>query len=247
MLSKIIWSYWEGKDNNIVNICRGSWYQHASDWEIIILNDKTVTSYGIEFPKTLNQLSPAAKSDIIRLRLLEKYGGLWMDASVMLHTNLKWLSSHSILNGLNEIYQYKISYQPWFESNFIFSPKPHNNSLTRWANLLHEILEHWPTCIEHWVYKDVIYVYKPEYFMVYQSQMYLMDKESDFKHPKKIPVNGFGAILPFILPSSFEPRYFTKFVGTGRKICQVQLYLNNVVIIAILIFVLKYIVNVCFK
>ena len=37
-----------------------------------------------ELPKTYNSLAIAHKADAIRMALISKYGGVWMDASVLL-------------------------------------------------------------------------------------------------------------------------------------------------------------------
>jgi hypothetical protein len=236
---KIIWSYWEGNSNTIVDKCRGSWYEHAREWDIRILSKNDIGKYNIQLPSTFEKLPPTAKADVIRLRLLHKYGGLWMDASILLHNNLKWLEKYVTLHGTRKWYPFKISYANWPENSFLFSPKPNNASIGKWVDLLSDVLECWPNPTEHYVYKNKSYTHIPNYFMAFQALLYLMDVEKDsFISGEILPVNGVLAIIPFIIPSTLENRYFTKFINGGRRICEIQLRVQNYVMFIVLVFII---------
>jgi len=81
---KIVWLVWfQGWDKapNLVLKVRDSWKHHNPDWEIKELNDDNIKSYiGFDLP---NDASYAAKSDIIRISLLKKHGGVWADATML--------------------------------------------------------------------------------------------------------------------------------------------------------------------
>ena len=87
---KIIWQYWaQGFDQMppVVAECVGSIDKNKSDYIVIRLDDTTVGEYvtipeGIEV-KT-KKFSIAHYSDLLRLALLNTYGGVWLDATVML-------------------------------------------------------------------------------------------------------------------------------------------------------------------
>jgi hypothetical protein len=57
------------------------------NWDVRFLNSDTIYNYisKEEFPSTYDKLIPAHKADWIRLQLLHKYGGCWMDASIILN------------------------------------------------------------------------------------------------------------------------------------------------------------------
>ena len=92
---KIIWLYWgQGWDEQnlpeIVQICRKSVGRYAADYRVIELDDTNLTEY-LDFPdfvwdkKQHNKaFKPAFFADILRLALLECYGGVWLDATVYL-------------------------------------------------------------------------------------------------------------------------------------------------------------------
>lgn len=81
---KIIWILWfQGWDNapQLVRLVRQSWQHHNPAWTIISLDDGNLNEYIdiVPLPDTTYQ----AKSDIIRLHLLDKYGGVWADATMV--------------------------------------------------------------------------------------------------------------------------------------------------------------------
>lgn len=95
---KIIWQYWgQGLDKEnlpeIVRICFASVDKYKGDFEVIRLSDDTVSDY-IEFPEeVLRKLregifTRTSFSDLLRLALLNTYGGVWLDATVLLTGNL---------------------------------------------------------------------------------------------------------------------------------------------------------------
>lgn len=91
---KIIWQYWGQQTDNaplpsVVQRCFDSIDKHKGDYQVIRLNDKTVHDY-INFPSYVWKNNGTPKfsrvflSDLLRLALLHVYGGVWIDATVLL-------------------------------------------------------------------------------------------------------------------------------------------------------------------
>jgi len=87
---RIIWQYWaQGYDDvpEVVRQCLDSVDKYASDYTIVRLTDENLAEY-IDAPDFIEQkrgaFSRAHFSDILRLMLLKTYGGIWMDATIML-------------------------------------------------------------------------------------------------------------------------------------------------------------------
>jgi len=87
---KIIWQYWaQGFEQapDIVQKCLASVDKYASDYTIVRLTDANLAEY-IDVPDFIERERPNYKtahfSDILRLMLLKTYGGIWMDATIML-------------------------------------------------------------------------------------------------------------------------------------------------------------------
>lgn len=89
-LSNKVWIYWnKGIENapELIQKCYASIRKNLKDREIIVLNDKNLSEY-IKLPEYIvkkynaKKMSPAHYSDILRISLLAKYGGCWLDSTV---------------------------------------------------------------------------------------------------------------------------------------------------------------------
>lgn len=80
-----IWTYWnEEPVPEFVKKCIKSW-----GGEVKIITDKTISNY-VDVNTPLNT-SPQRRSDLLRLEVLYKYGGLWLDATTVCYTNFDWV------------------------------------------------------------------------------------------------------------------------------------------------------------
>ncbi len=92
---KIIWQYWgQGVSDDtvpeLVKICFASVDKFRGDYQVIRLSDTTLSEY-VDIPdfvweKRLNnpKFTVTFFSDLLRLILLRTYGGIWMDATILL-------------------------------------------------------------------------------------------------------------------------------------------------------------------
>lgn len=95
---KIVWICWlQGIENAplIVKACVESvrkWLCDELGWQMVVISKENISSY-IDFPKYIWEkyesgiISNAHFSDLIRLELLLKYGGLWIDSTVFFSGN----------------------------------------------------------------------------------------------------------------------------------------------------------------
>jgi hypothetical protein len=93
LIPKIIWMYWETVElpRYIVKIVDRAKMQNP-DHEVVVLSNSTLRSYLPEFEIT-GEMLIAHKADIIRLELLYKYGGIWLDCTTILNKSLEWVHS----------------------------------------------------------------------------------------------------------------------------------------------------------
>ena len=94
-IPKIIWSFWNDEDiPGIVKACINSWKKYNPGYQIVIINENNVNQYlpdiNIHSLKNLSD-SWARISDVIRLNLLKKYGGFWIDSSMICNKSLQWI------------------------------------------------------------------------------------------------------------------------------------------------------------
>jgi len=126
---KIIWAYWDTEDiPEIVKLSIKSWKKKSPQYKINLMNQKNIENL-ISLPENWKTLPPYRQSDIIRLLLLEKYGGVWIDASTILLEDLdKFISKNNITFFTTP----KSSIDnPVFENWFISAP-PNNNIIKLW-------------------------------------------------------------------------------------------------------------------
>ncbi len=100
-IPKTIWMMWlQGLDNApyIVQKCYASWKKLNPDWDIVFLDESNYRDY-VDIQKTLdtdNKIEVQAKANLIRIQLLAKYGGVWIDATCFCLTPLDdWLQDHA--------------------------------------------------------------------------------------------------------------------------------------------------------
>ena len=101
-MDKVIWMLWfQGWDNapEANKICFETWKYHNPDWIVCGLDEHTLGRYidTSMIPSSLNR-DITAQSDIIRLMLLEKYGGVWADSTVFCNKPLDdWLPNGTFM------------------------------------------------------------------------------------------------------------------------------------------------------
>lgn len=87
---KNIFMYWEGDTIDLVNHCINRVKNLNQDWTVHILSKNDIPFHLNSFQQ---KTYPSCRSDLIRLLYLEKYGGLWLDATIInLIPVTKWLS-----------------------------------------------------------------------------------------------------------------------------------------------------------
>lgn len=98
---KIIWFLWlQGIENApyVVRRCEDSWRVHNPGWNFIVLNEKNIGEYfdiNSVIKKNHKYITPQAISDIIRINLLNNFGGVWVDATCFCNKPLDdWLDRY---------------------------------------------------------------------------------------------------------------------------------------------------------
>lgn len=100
-MPKIIWLYWhqgELKAPEIVKRCIASWRDRNPGWDVKVLDSSTASeASGLDEQWILDRpdISMQFLSDIIRIALLARHGGVWADATVYCARPLDdWLPEH---------------------------------------------------------------------------------------------------------------------------------------------------------
>ncbi|EMH4162845.1 hypothetical protein RJ498_002102 [Pluralibacter gergoviae] len=142
--SNKIWVYWgQGFDNAppVVQNCLQKLLKNApSSYETIVLDDSLLDDY-ITIPDIIQHhldegiISKTHFSDIVRFKLLEKYGGIWIDSTILVDSNfasiLKKNKRFISLKHNNQNIYTSITEGKW-TSYFIGAPK--NSNLARFMS-----------------------------------------------------------------------------------------------------------------
>lgn len=90
--SKTIWILWlQGEDQmpEVVKKCYESVLKNSNGYKVVLLDENNLSNY-IKLPAAIEEkykkglIQNAAYSDIVRIALLAKHGGIWMDSTIYL-------------------------------------------------------------------------------------------------------------------------------------------------------------------
>lgn len=101
-MNKTVWMLWlQGWDKSpsISRTCVESWKYYNPDWDIKLLDLESVGDY-IDLEETLPNLNTnnISLSNIIRISLIKKYGGVWADSTLFCNRSLdEWLPEGTFL------------------------------------------------------------------------------------------------------------------------------------------------------
>lgn len=121
IVPKIIWSYWDKDPPEAVKLSIQSWKTFCPDYTILILNKDTVGNFiSSEILEHVAKRSVQMQADYIRIYLLNTFGGIWIDASIIMFQPIdKWLQTEDIdfsgfyIGSLTTNPEYKVI-ENWF-------------------------------------------------------------------------------------------------------------------------------------
>ena len=147
VIPKKIWTYWDKKEiPEFVKNCIDTWKKHNSEFEIIIVNNNNLKSYLPELDiQNLKHVSnPAHLSDIIRIHIISKYGGIWSDASNLCLKSYEYVIEKQKQKNLDFVGFYidgtttdNMKDYPVIE-NWFFAAPPNSPMINDWKDKLME-------------------------------------------------------------------------------------------------------------
>lgn len=80
-----IWTYWHDENPPlVVKYCIANWQRLNPDYCITMVTAATISQYVKDIPINLGSLHVTKQADWLRLALLNEYGGIWLDSSIIL-------------------------------------------------------------------------------------------------------------------------------------------------------------------
>lgn len=141
MIPKIIWSYWDNPDipdfiSKVINTWN-KFCKQENEWKIIILNKNTINQYldqELDYPSSIWSYIPQHQSDMFGVSLVKKYGGIWIDANIIMTGNIdfilekEWFSYYDEKDNNPEI--------------FLFATNSNNYVINKIHEILYEIFSY---------------------------------------------------------------------------------------------------------
>jgi hypothetical protein len=91
-IPKIIWTYWQAAPTPpFIQACLDNWRRFAPDHDVRLLDRDSVMSWLPALRADFDALPAYRQADWLRIQLLARHGGIWMDASMLLSRDLAWL------------------------------------------------------------------------------------------------------------------------------------------------------------
>jgi hypothetical protein len=140
MFKKNIWIYWEQGWNNapeICKLCKQSWQKLNVTWNINILDKNNINKFiDVEkINKNFWNITPIqSRADIIRTLLLQKYGGVWVDSTLICMIPLdNWLFKNFDLIDKNDFFAFKKLEKELSISNWFLATHPNNYIINKFT------------------------------------------------------------------------------------------------------------------
>jgi Capsular polysaccharide synthesis protein len=137
--TRIIWAYWDKGLQGMPEICQHSvksWQVRNPDWRVIILDDDNYQQYVAvsDLPTTYYSLKVQHRSDLLRLAVLLRYGGLYLDASTLVFKGFDEIwdtveDDKLMLTSLNKLGDSGLDL---FNNGLLMTKGTHNKVLTLW-------------------------------------------------------------------------------------------------------------------
>lgn len=92
--NKNVFVYWVGKSFSLVELLHKIMALHSNNgqhYQLHLLNETNLTHYLQEIPNNFYQLNPAYQADYVRVAVIERYGGIWLDSDTLVMSDLSEL------------------------------------------------------------------------------------------------------------------------------------------------------------
>ena len=167
-ISNKVWVCWfQGMDQapDLVKKCYQSLQENLSDREIILITSENIQEY-VEFPDYIidkwkkGQITHTHMTDLLRLELLIKYGGMWIDATVLCTSKREQIPDYFFDSDLF-LYQ---TFKPGRDgqaqpvSSWLISAKSNNKILQMTRYLCYEYWKKNNEMVDYFLFHDFLVI-----------------------------------------------------------------------------------------
>lgn len=205
-ISNYVWvCWWQGEEHMspIVRKCYQNIKKFNTNKIVVLITEKNLDTY-VNFPEYIlkkyhnGSITPTHLSDLLRTELLRKYGGVWMDITLLTWTSIP-----------DRFYDF-----PIYTGRFVYNKADYNISKNRWTSFF--LVARYP--------ENILFRYLSDFWKIYWKynneliEYFLIDYAFDLgycsipaikKELDMVPVNSCGKdvwrLLP-ILSQTYNPQ-----------------------------------------
>lgn len=209
-------------------MCQATWPKHLSPegWEIVMVSPEGNLWDWVkrdELPKTFDDLIPAHQADAVRMALLARLGGVWMDATIYLNTGLDWYISE--MERGDKVYgSFHYMGQKTIENWFLVCSDEGKGIFRKWRDAAVALMELPDRSLEgilkHPMFASPCMRMNLPYFLAYQAYCYLLDSDAGFKaaHDTRMySLDGYWYFYQPVIPLAWQSK-LVKFDTARRKL-----------------------------
>lgn len=146
MTENNVFLYWVGHEYKLIKILRNIIYLHSTNgvgYKVNLITQSNINEYIEELPEYFNELCPANQADYIRVIVICKFGGIWLDSDTLVMESLD--SLFKLVNDKNGFFIKENNTILW---NGVFGSKKNTPLMLEWKQRMLNILEknvkiHW--------------------------------------------------------------------------------------------------------
>lgn len=142
-----VFIYWVGNEYKLIKILRQLMYYHSfnnNNYKIHFINENNIREYIDYIPEIFHKLQPAHQADFVRVNVICKYGGIWLDSDTIVMNDLS-----SLFNIINKKDGFLIKeYNSIL--NGVFGSKKETPFMKYWNNKVNDILKNKKTPELRW-------------------------------------------------------------------------------------------------
>ena len=229
---KVVYCYWDTELDEFLKQCIKTWKFCNPSWKILIINKNTINQY-LDVANLRHNDSPARLTDYLRLEILSKYGGVWMDISCWVTESFEWI--HQIQSKYNpQVIGFRVPNKNCdiMESWFIACVK-NSDFMMKWrneffrSNEFNSISSYVKSCAKTCInpsmqtYLAIHIAYNQVYQFENKNKCFTLEStDGPFKLHNQTNWNNKQFVQSFIEmknSNKFQCKYFIKFRGIERK------------------------------
>lgn len=189
-IPKIIWIYWaQGEDQApyLVRRCIASWREQNPGWDVRVLDEDGIAHHA-EDMATLESLPRRFTANLLRLQLLARHGGVWVDATTLCHRPLDdWIP---LMAGQTGFFVFRGPYFDRWLDNWFIAANPKNELINAWVRHYHR-------------YVSGLRAKPDKYFMTVYVFQWMVLKRKELRHAFRA-TGGLPAVPAFFLQAYLE-------------------------------------------